>query len=92
MEEDEAFAKQLQALMTQLQANETVKQILLKGVTEFICFGSYSLDTGRKCRNIAFVQKCCEGDRSTFKCKSTGDRFFVRMNYGKRSLSFSSLS
>ncbi|MDZ8106043.1 MAG: hypothetical protein RM338_10545 [Nostoc sp. DedQUE12a] len=33
MEEDEAFAKQLQALMTQLQANETVKQIVLKGVT-----------------------------------------------------------
>ncbi|MFN6563069.1 MAG: hypothetical protein RMY28_025210 [Nostoc sp. ChiSLP01] len=33
MEEDEAFAKQLQALMTQLQANETVQQIVVKGVT-----------------------------------------------------------
>ncbi|WGV24975.1 hypothetical protein [Halotia branconii] len=33
MEEDEAFAKQLQALMAQLQANDTVKQIVVKGVT-----------------------------------------------------------
>ncbi|TVP64281.1 MAG: hypothetical protein EA343_05610 [Nodularia sp. (in: Bacteria)] len=33
MEEDAAFANRLQELMTQLKANETINQIVLKGVT-----------------------------------------------------------
>ena len=33
MEEDEAFANRLQELMTQLKANQTINQIVLKGVT-----------------------------------------------------------
>jgi hypothetical protein len=32
MEEDEAFANRLQELMTQLKSNETINQILIKGV------------------------------------------------------------
>jgi len=32
MEEDEAFANRLQELMTQLKSNETINQIVLKGV------------------------------------------------------------